>query len=55
MKTEIKKLPKSEVEIQFELTTEEFGKYFEKALLELKEHVKVDGFRKGQVPLKMGI
>lgn len=53
MKTEIKNLPKSEVEIDFELTAEEFGKYFDKALLALKEHVKIDGFRRGQVPVKM--
>ncbi len=53
MKTEIKKLPQSQIEIEFELTAEEFGKYFDKALLALKEHVKIDGFRKGQVPLKM--
>ena len=30
MKTEIKKLPKSEIEIQFELTAEEFEKHFQK-------------------------
>ena len=53
MKTEIKKLPKSEIEIQFELTAEEFEKHFQKALEYFKEHVKMDGFRKGQVPAKM--
>ncbi len=53
MKTEIKKLPKSEVEIQFELSAEEFSKHFEKALEHLKGHVKVDGFRKGKVPAGM--
>ncbi|MSU54799.1 MAG: trigger factor, partial [Candidatus Staskawiczbacteria bacterium] len=53
MKTEIKKLPKSEIEIQFELTAEEFEKHFQKALEHLKSHVKVDGFRKGKVPAKM--
>jgi trigger factor len=53
MKTEIKKLPKSEVEIEFELTAEEFEKYLEQALTHFKEHLKVDGFRKGQVPLKI--
>ena len=50
MKTELKKLEKSEVEIQFELTSEEFLKHFEKALEHLKSHVKMDGFRKGHVP-----
>ena len=53
MKTDIKKLPKSEVEIEFELTAEEFQTYLDKALVHFKEHLKADGFRKGQVPLKM--
>jgi len=53
MKTEIKKLPKSEIEINFELDEQEFQKYIEKALLHLKDHVKMDGFRQGQVPLEM--
>ena len=50
MKTEIKKLPKSTIEVGFELDEVEFGKYVEKALEHLKSHVKVDGFRKGNVP-----
>ena len=53
MKTEIKKLPKSELEIEFELTAEEFGHHFEHAIEHLKGHVKVDGFRPGQAPAKM--
>src|SRR3989344_7659584 len=53
MKTEIKKLPKSEIEINFELDEQEFQKYIEKALLQLKDHVKMDGFREGQVPLEL--
>ena len=53
MKTEIKKLPKSEIEIEFELTEEEFKKHVDSALLHLKSHVKIDGFRAGQVPLEM--
>ncbi len=53
MKTELKKLPKSEVEINFELTAEEFNKYIDKALEHLKDHVKVDGFRQGMVPKEM--
>jgi trigger factor len=53
MKTEIKKLEKSQIEVNFELDEKEFQGYLEKALLHLKEHVKVDGFRKGQVPLKI--
>ncbi len=53
MKTEIKKLPKSEIEIEFELTEKEFQEHFEHALEHLKHHVKVDGFRQGQAPAKM--
>lgn len=53
MKTEIKKLEKSQVEISFELTAEEFQKHIEGALLSFKNNVKMDGFRKGAVPLKM--
>jgi len=50
MKTEIKKLEKSQVEIEFELTVEEFNKYIDKALDSLKNQVKMNGFRKGNVP-----
>jgi len=53
MKTEIKKLPKSELEIEFELTEEEFKKHIDGALLHLKDHMKMDGFRQGQVPLEV--
>jgi len=53
MKHNIKKLPKSGIEIEFELTAEEFSKYIDKALEHLKSHVKMDGFRKGQVPKEM--
>lgn len=53
MKTNIKKLPKSQVEIDFELTPEEFNKYIDKALNSLKNQVKMDGFRKGNVPKEM--
>ena len=53
MKTELKKLPKSEIEIDFELTAEEFSKYVDRALEHLKDHVKMDGFRQGMVPKEM--
>ena len=53
MKTELKKLAKSQIEIGFELEEKEFGEYFQKALEHLKGHVKMDGFRAGQVPLEM--
>jgi len=53
MKTEQKKLPKSQIEITFELTAEEFKEHFEHALEHLKGHVKVDGFRAGKAPASM--
>lgn len=53
MKTSLKKIDQSQVEIEFELTEEEFKKHVDRALLHLKEHVKMDGFRQGQVPLEI--
>ncbi|MCX6723353.1 MAG: trigger factor, partial [Candidatus Staskawiczbacteria bacterium] len=53
MKVEQKKLPKSQIEIEFELTAEEFKEHFEHALEHLKHHVKVDGFREGKAPSSM--
>jgi len=53
MKIEVKKLPKSQVEIDFELDEQEFANYFDKVLEHLKSHVKMDGFRKGNVPKEM--
>ena len=53
MKATQKKLEKSQIEIEFELTAEEFQKHVEHALLHFKEHIKIDGFRPGQAPDKM--
>jgi len=53
METEQKKLPKSQLEITFELTADEFIQHFEHALEHLKSHVKVDGFREGKAPAKI--
>ncbi|MFA6257652.1 MAG: trigger factor [Candidatus Paceibacterota bacterium] len=50
MKTTIKKLPQSEVEIEGEIDSEIFESYYAKALKKLGENVKLDGFRKGKVP-----
>ncbi len=50
MKITVKKLPKSEVEIEGELETEAFESYFTKALKKIGENVEIDGFRKGKVP-----
>jgi len=50
MKIIIKKLPKSEVEIEGELEADVFEAYFAKALKKLGENLKIDGFRKGKIP-----
>ncbi len=46
----VKKLPKSEIEIEGELAADVFETYFNKALKRLGENVEIDGFRKGKVP-----
>ena len=53
MKTETKKLPKSQLEITFEVTVEEFKEHTSHALEHMKHHVKVDGFRPGKAPASM--
>jgi len=53
MKTTQKKLEKSQIELEFELTAEEFQKHFDSAILHLKQHIKMDGFRQGHVPVEI--
>ncbi|MCX6722295.1 MAG: trigger factor [Candidatus Staskawiczbacteria bacterium] len=53
MKKKKKKLPKSQIEITFELTAEEFKEHASHAVEHMKHHVKVDGFRPGKAPAKM--
>ncbi|MFA7315202.1 MAG: trigger factor [Candidatus Paceibacterota bacterium] len=50
MKTEIKKLEKSEVEITGTLPVAEFEKYEEKALTRIGDRLELPGFRKGKAP-----
>lgn len=50
MKVSIKKLPKSEVEIEGEVSADILESFFENALKKVGEEVEVDGFRKGKVP-----
>ncbi|MDO8676326.1 MAG: trigger factor [Candidatus Azambacteria bacterium] len=50
MQIEIKKLPKSEIEITGELPAEEFMKFWQKAVKELASEVRIHGFRQGNVP-----
>jgi trigger factor len=51
MQTKIQKLPKSLVEIEFELSEEEMQPYLPQAAKELSKEIKIDGFRPGNVPL----
>ena len=53
MEVKQKKLDKSQIELEFELTAEEFQKHFEHAITHMKSHVNVDGFRPGQAPDKI--
>ena len=53
MEVKSKKLPKSQIEITFELSAEEFKEHTAHALEHLKKHVKVDGFREGKAPSSM--
>ena len=46
----IKKLPKSEVEIEGEIDADVLESYYSKALKKIGENVELDGFRKGKVP-----
>lgn len=50
LKIILKKLPKSEVEIEGELEADAFEAYFSKALKKIGENVEMPGFRKGKVP-----
>jgi len=49
----ITKLPQSEVEIEGELTAEDFASYRMKAIKSLNEALKIDGFRPGHIPEKV--
>src|SRR3989338_3615702 len=49
-KITVKKLPKSEVEIEGEIDSEIFESYFTKALKKIGDTLELDGFRKGKIP-----
>ena len=53
MEVKQKKLPNSQLELECEITADEFKEHFEHALEHLKHHVKVDGFREGKAPASM--
>ena len=50
MKVDFKKMPKSEMEISFEIPWEEFKPYVNKAYSVLSQDITIKGFRKGNVP-----
>ncbi len=50
MRHTIQKLPKSQVEIFFEIPAEEFKDYFDEAVLNLGKDLEFEGFRKGKAP-----
>ncbi|PIR68509.1 hypothetical protein COU49_00500 [Candidatus Nomurabacteria bacterium CG10_big_fil_rev_8_21_14_0_10_35_16] len=50
MNINIKKLPKSEVEIEGEISTDIFESYFDKALEKIGNNIELPGFRKGKIP-----
>ena len=50
IKVNIKKLEKSEIEIEGEISGEDFSKYWEKAIKKMGENLELPGFRKGHIP-----
>lgn len=50
MKSTVKKLPKSEIELEIEVSAEEFGRFIEQATLNLGRDLEIKGFRKGKAP-----
>ncbi len=53
MKSQIKKLPKSQVELEIEISPEEFDKYINQTILDLAKNAEVEGFRKGKAPVEL--
>jgi len=50
MKTSVKKLPQSQIELEIEVPAEELDRFIEKACFNLGKNLEVKGFRKGKVP-----
>ena len=50
MKTSVKKLSNSEVELEIEVPAEELNRFIEKACFNLGKDLEIRGFRKGKVP-----
>ncbi|MDD3487218.1 MAG: trigger factor [Candidatus Moranbacteria bacterium] len=47
---DIKKLPKSQVELKFTVPSDEFDRFLENAAAEISKDLKIDGFRPGKAP-----
>lgn len=50
MKVDVKKLPKSEVELQIEISHDELKPFLEKATKDIAKDTKISGFRPGMAP-----
>lgn len=53
MEYQVKKLPKSLVEIEVNLSAEEMQKFYQDALKEMAQETTVSGFRPGKAPIEM--
>ncbi len=53
MQAEIKKLPKSEIEIAVEVPADDFERYYKEGLEEISKEAVVKGFRPGKIPEKI--
>jgi len=50
MKSSLKNLPKAQVELEIELSPEEFADFSKEAVINLGKEMEMEGFRKGRVP-----
>lgn len=53
MKSEIKELAKSQIEISIEVSPEEMRPFLEKAAVKISQNSKIDGFRPGKAPYEV--
>jgi len=53
MKTIIKDLPKSQKEIEVEVSVEEMKNYVEQTVKKISREIKIDGFRPGKIPAEV--
>jgi len=53
MKTIIKDLPKSQKEIEVEVSVEEMRSYVEQTVKKISREIKIDGFRPGKIPAEV--